>query len=1235
MENKRFMLLVNDITVNRTMLDEVFCNEFNIIHAASGKEALQLIEEYDGRISVVLLDFLRPEDGFDVLLNMQKNGTLREIPVIVVTDQKKSDTEQRVLEIGAWDCVVKPYNTSVLHNRVGNLIRLKEAAAVRAENILIRELAEKERAAREELRFRAEHDELTGLYNRRKFCEATEAMLKANASTEYILVFFDINNFSIVNDMLGASAGDRILVALARVLHKMIGGLGTYGRLDNDHFVTCYPKELFNAGHYERNARVDCSAFGIDYIIKLNFGIYDIKDIALPVGQMCDRAGLAAHTAAKNYLTPYAFYDDLMLDTILAEQEIANEMEQALAQGQFQIYLQPIGSLFNKKTIGAEVLVRWLHPKKGLLSPPQFIPILEKNGFIIKLDNFVWEQTAKLLVARKKLGLPELPFSVNLSRRSIYSRNFVAELIGLVKKYDLEPRLLRLEVTESAYTDDPEQIKATMTALQKEGFMIFMDDFGSGYSSLNMLKDMPFDTLKIDMKFLEGFDKSSRAGAIVTSVVRMARWLKIPVIAEGVETQEQTDFLYSIGCDQIQGFYFSQPLVVDEFERFVCENPPEIIKQRPAQNDDNYATLLFGGDQIVTKLLDSVFGGLAFFEYSAGRLELIRANEGYYQIFGYTPQTLASVSDNVWKSVSKEEQKAEEAICLQAVRTGQAQSDILRSTTMDGKPLWVERIYRCVSGTEERAMLCIAVNNITDKLFTDQKLAKTTAQLSVIMDNMDNGVAMYDVSGVLNLVSGNDTYYKILGYTKEQFEQEVKEAFDIIYPADRQLLKDYILKAVMTGSTPPHEYRALRRDGAVVWLSSRASFVQWDETDQLLLFVVVTDITEQKMRLLQERREAERLKIISENSGTTVFEWDLLTGEFCCSESFGNFQMGCLPPEQIRIDLGSTNAFHPDDIYELKRFCQATQGGKDRAEATLRAKMTDGSYKWVHITGAFLKDEQGKLLRTIGTVNIVDEEIKAKRELAETADRMRGMLNNAHGGICFFQFNFQTGQPEPVIINDGFCKLFGMTREQIFALHQANLFACVHPADLDGFKAAYDEAIVKMHDFNYTYRALHADGNYIWLSMKATPIFKADGSAEIIVTYIDVSDKMIIQEELRQRVDKLEKLYHDLPLGIGSLLIGGQTETIFVNDHLCELFGYARREFDEYLKKDLSALLSQASSAVAENGLFERILPAHKKNGEQFLLRIWGSSKKTAGGKLVCCALLAEPGIQAQDKLPK
>ena len=263
-----------------------------------------------------------------------------------------------------------------------------------------------------------------------------------------------------------------------------------------------------------------------------------------------------------------------MLKELLKEQELISEMEPALAKRQFILYLQPQYDYTTNTMTGAEALVRWKHPEKGLIPPGLFIPIFENNGFICKLDLYVWEEACRLLRKWIDLGLNPVPISVNISRRDIYSQNLVDIFENLIKTYKLDPRMLRLEITESAYMDNPEQLIKVVDDLRDLGFCIEMDDFGSGYSSLNTLKDVPVDVLKLDMKFImsatQGTDsEKSKGGHILSSIVRMANWLKLPVIAEGIETGIQADYLKSIGCFYMQGYYFAKPMPVDEYERLL------------------------------------------------------------------------------------------------------------------------------------------------------------------------------------------------------------------------------------------------------------------------------------------------------------------------------------------------------------------------------------------------------------------------------------------------------------------------------------------------------------------------------------------------------------------------------------------------------------------------------------------------------------------------------------------
>ena len=261
----------------------------------------------------------------------------------------------------------------------------------------------------------------------------------------------------------------------------------------------------------------------------------------------------------------YAYYDASMRDQMLQEQMIVRDMNFALQEHQFTIFLQPVYSLVSNHIVSAEALVRWFHPVNGMISPGKFIPVFERNGFIVKLDRFVWEEVCKFLKRQRESGQKLIPVSVNVSRMNFYNLDLLEFLLNLIERYELEPWMLKLEITESAYTDNPHQLTSVIKVFREEGFPVLMDDFGSGYSSLNMLKNLPVDVLKIDMAFVRELEKSARARSILKSIMHLAFDLDMGVVVEGVETKAQVDFLASIGADDIQGYYFSKPLPVPDF----------------------------------------------------------------------------------------------------------------------------------------------------------------------------------------------------------------------------------------------------------------------------------------------------------------------------------------------------------------------------------------------------------------------------------------------------------------------------------------------------------------------------------------------------------------------------------------------------------------------------------------------------------------------------------------------
>lgn len=416
-------------------------------------------------------------------------------------------------------------------------------------------------------------DRLTNLYNKETFCRKVAEVLKTSPADDFEIMRFNIARFKVINDLFGEGNGDRLLKYVAAFLKNIQLEHCVYGRLYADNFVLFYPVREKTRQKLIHSLQLLAESFALDYRVDFYFGVYAIDDRTIPVSSMLDRASMSFSKAAHNGLITCGEYDDDMRKNIVNEQIIVNNMQSSLKAGNFLVYMQPKYDIMSGRIVGAEALVRWQHPQLGFIPPNKFIPIFEQNGFIYQLDKYIWEETCKLLRKHIDEGRELLPISVNASRVDLYSPNIVQVFDDLIKKYRIPTYLLEIELTESAYIDNPKQIIEITKELQNHSFTILMDDFGSGYSSLNMLKDMPVNVLKIDLKFLANQENTdvSRGNSILSSVVHMAKNLKMPVIVEGVETAEQVEFLKSIGCEYGQGYYYARPIPIAEYEKLLDE----------------------------------------------------------------------------------------------------------------------------------------------------------------------------------------------------------------------------------------------------------------------------------------------------------------------------------------------------------------------------------------------------------------------------------------------------------------------------------------------------------------------------------------------------------------------------------------------------------------------------------------------------------------------------------------
>lgn len=451
------------------------------------------------------------------------------------------------------------------------------------------------------------YDPLTGLYTKTAFIEKVREELDANPDGRYEIVATDIEKFKILNDKYGIQEGDKLLRYMGNRIRKLTaaeGGIAT--RANADIYYVLIKHEDGKIADIVGNALEDIKMDYASISVVLKFGVYRITDKSLPIEFMCDRAQLAASSIKGKYNVSCAYYDDSLRKSLLTEQLITSEMENALKEEQFEVYFQPKYDLISEKMAGAEALVRWNHPKKGFISPGDFIPVFERNGFITKMDMFVWEKTCGYLAQWKSKYGNIVPISVNVSRHDLYVERIADIIEGMVEKYGLETKDLHLEITESAYTDDSEKILEVVGEFKRRGFKIEMDDFGSGYSSLNMLSDMPVDILKMDMRFVQTKDLSNSRN-VMNFVTGLAKWMNLLVVAEGVETQEQVNVLKALECNYVQGFFFSRPLPADAFEEYHKENAVTQSSGLKILNDPNGELYISkGGSDKVLIMVDSM-----------------------------------------------------------------------------------------------------------------------------------------------------------------------------------------------------------------------------------------------------------------------------------------------------------------------------------------------------------------------------------------------------------------------------------------------------------------------------------------------------------------------------------------------------------------------------------------------------------------------------------------------------
>lgn len=546
MKNSHTILIVEDKAINRRILNKFLSETYKIKEASNGKEALDILEKEENKISAILLDLIMPVmDGFEFLEYIKENKENFNIPIVVMTQKDDTATEIKALSLGVMDFLSKPYNSVIIKQRLKNIITIIENAS------LINKLGK---------------DRLTSFYNKEAFFEEVSKVLKKDEKKNYAILAMNITKFKIINDMFGMEEGDKLLRHIADVMRKKIIGEDViFSRFVADEFYIMVEKrEDFSI--ILKDIENEIKEYNKNINILISFGIYKLEARDIEINVACDRAKIAADTIKDKYDVLYSFYDEKIANKVLEEYKLSSSMKASLKNQDFKVFLQPKCDLITRKTIGAEALIRWIHPEFGFITPDKFIPLFERNGFITNVDMFVLECVCKKIRKWLDEGVTPVKISVNLSRVDIYNPLLGEMILGIINSYNINPKYISFEVTETAYTENSTQLITAVTELKKLGFTIEMDDFGSGYSSLNMLDELPLDILKLDMKFLENRMETKSRQNIISFVSDLAKLLKLSLVAEGIETEEQLILLRDMGYEYGQGYYFSRPVPQEEFD---------------------------------------------------------------------------------------------------------------------------------------------------------------------------------------------------------------------------------------------------------------------------------------------------------------------------------------------------------------------------------------------------------------------------------------------------------------------------------------------------------------------------------------------------------------------------------------------------------------------------------------------------------------------------------------------
>ncbi len=867
---KRLVLVADDEMINRQILGGILSQDYEVIFAEDGRETLDKVRENSDILSLVLLDLRMPEiSGMEVLKTMKEDPETQTIPVIVITSDQESEIES--LSEGASDFIPKPYpQAGVILARIRRSIELSEDRQIINST---------------------ERDPLTGLYNREYFYRYAEQYDNYHKDMEMDAIIIDINHFHMINERYGKEYGDGVLKTIGERVRDMVSDTGgIVCRREADTFMVYCPHGKDYSTILDNASIGLAGEDSVNNRVRLRMGVYTNVDKTLDIERRFDRAKMACDTVKNSFVKSIGIYDSALHDKEMYAEQLIEDFHKAIEERQFTVYYQPKFDIRPDIPVlaSAEALVRWKHPELGMISPGVFIPLFEGNGMIRDLDNYVWkEAAAKVCDWKKRLGF-HVPVSVNVSRIDMYDPGLIDNLSKLVEDNGLSTNDLLLEITESAYTQDSEQIIETVHKLRAIGFKVEMDDFGTGYSSLNMISTLPIDALKLDMQFIRtAFDKQKDT-RMLEVIIDIADYLGVPVIAEGVETEEQLLALKAMGCDIVQGYYFSRPVPADEYEPFLDErkNIPEVdvftrtetVKTRGIKKKDISVEKIA---QSLSDEFESIFyvdtASDHFVEFSnkgdRNDLQMVRSGSGFFDECARTIMDRVYVVDR-----NRLLQMFSKYSLLNALEDGKALNTIFR---MNGEtePEYY-RAQAVMADSHTKKNVVIGIININDTITEEEKLAeerKTSITFSRIIEALAKDYfSIYYIDTETNrfIEFSSSEEYKSLNIEKggdDFFNISRKNLLRVVHPDDQDMLdeairKENLMEALEREDTFTLTYRLIM-EGEPVYVHMKAT--KLDDKNDTHIVIGVSNVNEQIKRELENDSALRKAKERAERDALT------------------------------------------------------------------------------------------------------------------------------------------------------------------------------------------------------------------------------------------------------------------------------------------------------------------------------------------------------------------------------